>query len=160
MDTFVFLIQCTIIMNDEIGNRIKILMGKENISPQSFANEIGITPGGLNHILTGRNKPRYDILLKIVEKYKAISLEWLILGNLPMYKREKATFAPIKELAPPNTDFSKLPEINESKNIKERIIVNKSEKFPSVGEFSMFESIEEIRVYFKNKTYLVLKPEK
>lgn len=147
-------------MKDRIGDRIKMLIEKENVSLQFFANEIGITPGGLNHILTGRNKPRYDMLLKIVSKYGDLSLDWLMLGNLPMYKKEKAILSSSAELNLFDTDSKDLLEIKEIHKLKN---IKKSEKSlieSSVKEFSMSEAIEEIRVYFNNKTYLVLKPEK
>jgi transcriptional regulator with XRE-family HTH domain len=156
---------------DEIGNRIKILIEKENTTPQLFANEIGITLGGLNHILTGRNRPRYDFLLKIINKYVNINLDWLILGNLPMYKEEKLD--PSKTTTSTlfdadNNDLLMQKKLYKIEDIKEKNKMNKSKKIhfeqsliqPLSENESFSESIEKIIVYFKNKTYVTLKPEK
>lgn len=153
--------------NNEIGNRIKILMQKENITTQLLADEIGITVGGLNHILTGRNSPRYDLLVKIVNRYSNINLDWLILGNLPIYKKEKTILSsPTKSTSfDVNSNnlltLEKMNKVKNKINESEKLFLEQSSEIQSfMKKTNISESIEEIRVYFKDKTYLILKPEK
>jgi len=70
-------------------DRIKLLIDKENENASSFADKIGISRSSMNHILNGRNNPSLDMILKILKKYNTIHTEWLLWGNLPMYKTEK-----------------------------------------------------------------------
>jgi transcriptional regulator with XRE-family HTH domain len=58
----------------------------ENKSSAQFAEEIGVQPSGISHILSGRNNPSLDFVLKMLEKYKFISTEWLLFGTGSMYK--------------------------------------------------------------------------
>ncbi len=69
--------------------RILEFLKKENKSSVHFAEEIGVQPSGVSHILSGRNKPSLDFVLKMLEKYKFLSTEWLLFGKGSMYKEQK-----------------------------------------------------------------------
>lgn len=55
-------------------------------TPVRFAEQIGVQRSSISHILSGRNKPSYDFLLKIAGKYPEIDLNWLISGKGEMLK--------------------------------------------------------------------------
>ncbi len=67
-------------------DRIAEFLRAENKSSAQFAEEIGVQPSGISHILSGRNKPSLDFVLKMLEKYKHISTEWLLFGKGTMYR--------------------------------------------------------------------------
>ncbi len=64
-------------MKDQL---IKILT-HFNISATRFAEEIGVQRSSISHILSGRNKPSYDFILKVLEKYPGIDPYWLLTGK-------------------------------------------------------------------------------
>jgi transcriptional regulator with XRE-family HTH domain len=66
--------------------RLLEFLKTENKSSAQFAEEIGVQPSGISHILSGRNNPSLDFVLKMLEKYKFISTEWLLFGTGSMYK--------------------------------------------------------------------------
>lgn len=66
--------------------RIIEFLKKENKSSAQFAEEIGVQPSGISHILSGRNNPSLDFVIKMLEKYPFISTDWLIFGKGSMYK--------------------------------------------------------------------------
>jgi len=66
--------------------RIVEFLKKENKTSAQFAEEIGVQPSGISHILSGRNKPSLDFVIKMLEKYNYISSDWLIFGKGNMYK--------------------------------------------------------------------------
>ena len=61
----------------------------ENKSSAQFAEEIGVQPSGISHILSGRNNPSLDFILKMLEKYQFLSTDWLLFGKGSMYKDSK-----------------------------------------------------------------------
>ncbi len=71
----------TIVMNE----RIREFLSAENKSSVQFAEEIGVQPSGISHILSGRNKPSLDFVLKMLERYNHLSTEWLLFGRGAMY---------------------------------------------------------------------------
>jgi transcriptional regulator with XRE-family HTH domain len=65
--------------------RILEFLKAENKSSAQFAEEIGVQPSGISHILSGRNNPSLDFILKMLEKYSFLSTEWLLFGKGNMY---------------------------------------------------------------------------
>jgi transcriptional regulator with XRE-family HTH domain len=66
--------------------RILQFLKAENKSSAQFAEEIGVQPSGISHILSGRNKPSLDFVIKMLEKYRFLSVEWLLFGKGDMYR--------------------------------------------------------------------------
>lgn len=69
-------------------NRINLILQAKNITARQFAEEIGIQPSGMSHILGGRNNPSLDFVLKVIRRYPEIDANWLLLGKGEMYAAE------------------------------------------------------------------------
>ena len=69
--------------------RILEFLKRENKTSAQFAEEIHVQPSGISHILSGRNKPSLDFVIKMLEKYTFLSTEWLMFGRGSMYKEPK-----------------------------------------------------------------------
>ncbi|HAK78434.1 MAG TPA: hypothetical protein DCM71_16350 [Runella sp.] len=66
----------------EIGQRVKILIPLLNLNQASFAQALDISPGRLSNVITGRNKPDSEFLMKIASVFKGVvNLEWLLTGE-------------------------------------------------------------------------------
>lgn len=69
--------------------RLLEFLKSENKSSAQLAEEIGVQPSGISHILSGRNNPSLDFVLKMLEKYQFLSTDWLLFGKGTMYKDPK-----------------------------------------------------------------------
>jgi len=69
-----------------VAERIGKIIKENNLSASSFAKMIGVQRSSISHILSGRNNPSLDLLLKIHKAFDYITLEWLILGDNSMEK--------------------------------------------------------------------------
>lgn len=69
--------------------RIQEFLIKENKTSAQMAEEIHVQPSGISHILSGRNKPSLDFIIKMLEKYSFLSTEWLLFGKGSMYREPK-----------------------------------------------------------------------
>lgn len=65
--------------------RILEFLRSENKSSAQLAEEIGVQASGISHIISGRNNPSLDFVLKMLDRYKYLSSEWLLFGRGPMY---------------------------------------------------------------------------
>ena len=61
-------------------DRIELLMKSYALSPSQFADKTGIQRASVSHILSGRNKPSLEVMLKIYEAFPGLSMEWLMAG--------------------------------------------------------------------------------
>ncbi|MEJ2596184.1 MAG: helix-turn-helix transcriptional regulator, partial [bacterium] len=68
--------------------RIQQLISDKKLSPTQFSDEIGIQRSSLSHVLSGRNKPSLDFMLKIKTRFPEVNLDWLLLGEGNMYQQE------------------------------------------------------------------------
>ena len=86
---------------DEFINRINELMDEYQLNASSLADKIGVQRSSLSHILSKRNKPSLDFILKIEKNFEKIDLNWLLFG--------KSSFEDIKvknEKNPNSTDLT------------------------------------------------------
>ena len=67
-------------------DRILAFLQGENKSYAQFAEEIGVQPSGISHILSGRNNPSLDFVMKMLMRYPSLSAEWLLFGRGQMYR--------------------------------------------------------------------------
>jgi len=72
-------------------NRIAEIIEKEKLTSLKFANLIGIQPSAVSHILSGRNNPSMDVIQKILNTFRTINSDWLILGVGSMYRETGET---------------------------------------------------------------------
>lgn len=101
--------------------RLLEFLKAENKSSAQLADEIGVQPSGISHILSGRNNPSLDFVLKMLEKYQFLSSDWLLFGKGNMYKDLKM-----------QSLFNQSNEISSDEDLK-RI---KNEPFKNEMEFS------------------------
>ena len=67
--------------NSAIVSRIEKIRNNHQLTADSFATKIGVQRSAMSHILSGRNKPSLDFLIKIYDNFDDVNLEWLILGE-------------------------------------------------------------------------------
>ncbi len=75
---------------DTIKNRIIEFLRNENLTSAQFAQEIGVQPSGISHIISGRNKPSLEFILKMISRYPSLSTEWLIFGKGQMFNENSS----------------------------------------------------------------------
>jgi predicted transcriptional regulator len=66
---------------ETITNRIVHLMNKEGHTVNTFAKKLNIPWSSANNIITGRNAPNYETIVKILTSFDNIDANWLIMGQ-------------------------------------------------------------------------------
>ncbi|MFD2066879.1 helix-turn-helix domain-containing protein [Pontibacter silvestris] len=56
-------------------------MEYKSLTASQFADGMEVPRAVISHILSERNKPSLDVVLKIISTYRDISLKWLLLGE-------------------------------------------------------------------------------
>ena len=62
------------------------LMKSEGLTSSRLAEIHEIQPSGISHILSGRNKPGFDLLQKILRRFPRVNPDWLLLDSSQMYR--------------------------------------------------------------------------
>jgi transcriptional regulator with XRE-family HTH domain len=95
--------------------RLLEFLRAENKSSAQFAEEIGVQASGISHIISGRNNPSLDFILKMLEKYPFLSTDWLLFGKGSMYKESKTQSLFDKEVISIKNDILQKPGIESGK---------------------------------------------
>lgn len=66
--------------------RIQHILLDKKLSASKFAEKLEVQPSGISHILSGRNKPGMDFIVKCLTVFPDINPEWFVLGTGPMYR--------------------------------------------------------------------------
>lgn len=67
---------------ENFAEKLKTIIINEGLSASKFAQKIGVQRSSVSHVLSGRNKPSLDFILKIHKSINNIDLEWLLSNKL------------------------------------------------------------------------------
>ena len=66
---------------DGIVKRIAHILEEQQLSSSAFADTIGVQRSSISHVLSGRNKPSLEFILKTVRAFPSYSTDWLLFGK-------------------------------------------------------------------------------
>jgi transcriptional regulator with XRE-family HTH domain len=69
------------INNSEFAARLTTIMNYYQLSASAFADKIQVPRSSISHLLSGRNKPSLDFVLKVVKEFEDVELYWLLNGK-------------------------------------------------------------------------------
>jgi transcriptional regulator with XRE-family HTH domain len=153
MNVNYIIITFVIIEFTDMKDRILEFLRSENKSSAQFADEIGVQPSGISHILSGRNNPSLDFILKMLDKYKFISTDWLLFGRGPMYKDSPGMRSLFDEPATSVKDETQAPVETAVKVVDVKVQDDKP------GVISEKKQVEKIVWFYKDSTFREFYPE-
>jgi len=157
---------------DDFIKRLETILDFYGLNASSFADKINVQRSSMSHLLSGRNKPSLDFIMKIIEVFPEVDLYWLLnnVGEFPK-KTQKTendnvdkNSEKVKFHSPPSYDenvishdlFSK---INLEENEKGKNLTPEKFPEPNNSEFMKKEDeIEKIVFFYKNGTFRVYIP--
>ena len=80
----------TMVNNEEFVFRIKKILSYYTITAAQMADTIGVQRSNISHLLSGRNKPSLDFVIKIIQAYEEVDLYWLLNGKGSFPKSDKS----------------------------------------------------------------------
>lgn len=75
-----------------IKDRLSHILRAKNLTATQFAEMMQIQPSNVSHLLSGRNKPSLDFLIKLKEIFPEYNYEWIILGKKPITTNDSSLF--------------------------------------------------------------------
>ena len=146
---------------DEFVKRLEIVMDFYSLTGGSFADRIGIQRSSLSHLLSGRNKPSLEFVMKIVSVLPEVDIDWILNGKGVFPKSSKSNNVaadPPQVIATPsllfpedleNIEPKKMPEakqIDATVEINNTIVDNLVEQIQTVA-------IENIVIFYSDGTF-------
>ena len=130
--------------------KLRILMQSENLTASRLAEILEVKPAAISHILSGRNKPSFELLCKIVNRFPQINPYWLLGDAEEMHNANVPFSTSEKSDASSTTLF----DLGESKS--EVTQNSTSENLPITT--SGRSDIEKIIIVYHDQTFEELRP--
>jgi transcriptional regulator with XRE-family HTH domain len=135
--------------------RIIEFLKTENKSSAQFALEIGVQPSSISHILSGRNNPSLDFIMKMLSKYPDLSADWLLFGKGQMLREitpgDLFNAPSMKQAA--ESDKVAGDQLIDKNLIKEDIFRNELKVNESNRSENSFSKAKRIICFFNNNTF-------
>ena len=113
--------------SEEFIIRLEKILDYYGVSAAVFADKIGVQRSSISHLLSGRNKPSLEFVMKVVRAFPEVNLYWLLNG--------KGVFPAKKETTPASEPKLKTASMHsESKKAIQRIVI-----FYNDGSFESFD---------------------
>ena len=155
---------------EDFIKRLEEILEYYGLSASGFADKISVQRSSLSHLLSGRNKPSLDFILKIIDEFPEVDLYWILNGKGTFPKSENKIIenrssAPISKIEnviektiESNSDlFSQNLESGNTavkNNLEEKN--SNTQIFPQTQNSS---NIERIVVFYKNGNFKEYLPE-
>lgn len=132
------------INSDDFSKRLQRVIDFYGESASSFAENIGVQRSSISHILSGRNKPSLDFVLKILATYPEVELYWLLNGKGNFPKRDQ------HNTATPSAKISNEPNVQSEIDKKETSL---SKILNSDLSTNSNKQIERIVIFFSDGSF-------
>jgi transcriptional regulator with XRE-family HTH domain len=113
--------------------RLKQLIEHLGMASAAFAQSIDVNRSSISHLLSGRNKPSLDVIVKILETYPEVNLYWLLNGKGEFLSKPTS----LKDDRPAQTQ-----------NNPEKTVANITKQISNIDL-----EVEKIVVFYKNGSF-------
>ena len=144
--------------------RLQLFLQMEQLTQSQFADKMGIQRSGVTHLLSGRNKPSFEFITRMLQAFPAINAEWLILGKGKPYKDSSSTPVEVQPDEPSSpaasadlfteTEPVQTPEPTETLSFDNNVqIPNNEPKEPASISPRQPKAIKSILILYEDGTY-------
>ncbi|MBO7189701.1 MAG: helix-turn-helix transcriptional regulator [Alistipes sp.] len=98
--------------------KLEILCSKYNLTASSLAKALGVEASAISHIRSGRNKPSYDFVVKILRAFPDVNPDWLLLDGDEFLRTGASAESTITPLFPEFGASADAPSVERRENIE------------------------------------------
>ena len=139
----------------DFSKRLQKILDFYGLSATAFSEKITFNRSTISHLLSGRNKPSLEFVMKVLEEFPEVELYWLLngKGNFPSTSQDLVSK---KEVAQPQNLFQEQETV--SKKLDPEIIHDKSDAYVVKPEMQKNDSeIDQIVIFYKDGSFKAYK---
>ncbi|KAF2337696.1 helix-turn-helix domain-containing protein [Flavobacterium nitrogenifigens] len=148
---------------DDFVKRLESVLEYYGLNASAFADKIGVQRSSMSHLLSGRNKPSLDFVMKILEVFPDVDLYWILTGKGTFPKNNNEEVDETKKSSPSilsnqnmGNDLFSAIEISSEEEEKREL---KKSSAPKNTDFNLEDvEIEKIVLFYKNGTFKAYSP--
>jgi len=133
---------------EEFSKRLEHIFDYYDLTASAFADKIDVGKATISHLLSGRNNPSLDFVLRVVKTFPEVELYWLLNGKGDFPKstqdeNEKKTQA----------STTSLPSEKPANDHSETVSSSDGPQKEILSNTSFSKDVERIVIFFKNGTF-------
>ena len=136
-----------------MNRRLQQFLEAENLTAAKLADILGVQRSGLSHILSARNKPSYDFILTILNKYPALNPDWLITGKGKMYRDQNEDSTPVHQVVVEKSEYIQSPQFEFENEVNSEEPISNTTPLLSTKAPSNNKRIVRITIYYSDGTF-------
>jgi transcriptional regulator with XRE-family HTH domain len=141
--------------------RILDLMKEKNLTPSQFADEIGIQRSGMSHLISGRNNPSLEFIMKVMKRFPDVKADYLLYGTMDQETGTNENMSRADIITTREDEPVGIPKVQPTLFDQPDIVEIKPEPKPlrQVRKEKTERKIEKIVVFYEDKTFREYDPE-
>ena len=139
-----------------MNEKLRILMQNENLTASRLAEILEVKPAAISHILSGRNKPSFELLCKIVNRFPQINPYWL-LGDAEEMRNMNVPISTSESQALASGTLFDLS--NGSPDKSDNSDIGQNSQITSIAQLGRSD-IEKIIIVYHDQTFEELRPKR
>ena len=136
----------------DMKEKIEFLLRNKGLTSTQLARMLEIQPSGISHILSGRNKPSFDLVVKILRAFPDIDPDWLLLDGEQIFRTGESVPSSSADIAPA-AEVS-LFGSTENIEISEGLVEQKNEQAPIFSNRSLQQkAVKRVIILYADNTF-------
>ena len=145
-------------MFTNMKERIIKFLSINNLTSTKFADMVGVQRSSISHILSGRNKPSFDFIEKMLIAYPDLNAQWLITGKGNMNTNQPSLFNSDENriITARESNIHEIKDNSEGKIDSERDLKLNTKEFNDTANVP--SDIERVIIFYMNGSFKEYKP--
>lgn len=126
----------------DFAKRLEIIMEYYGLTATALAEEMDFNRSTISHLVSGRNKPSLEFVMKVLQRFQEVELNWLVSG--------KGVFPS----TPRNIDYkNEKPKTNDISSLNKEISEELNVPLKSMEENTNGKKIDRIVIFYVDGTF-------
>ncbi|GAB5399347.1 MAG: helix-turn-helix transcriptional regulator [Aureisphaera sp.] len=140
----------------EFSKRLQKILEFYGLSATAFSEKVAFNRSTISHLLSGRNKPSLEFVMKVLEEFPEVELYWLLngKGSFPPTSKIEIAEKPV-EASEDVFDTSKTIIEKKDREIKNVPVPTSEESVTSVSNKD--SEIDQIVIFYKDGSFKAFK---
>jgi plasmid maintenance system antidote protein VapI len=145
---------------DDFIKRLEIILDYYNLNASSFADKISVQRSSMSHLLSGRNKPSLDFILKIIDVFPEVDLYWILNGKGKFDSKNSNQKLEIEDKkSTSSTPIISVEEKNTTLNSIQNLFDDPKKVEPILDKNTSNKKTERIIVFYTDGTFKEYNPQ-
>lgn len=140
----------------DFSNRLEEILEAYKLTAATLADDIDINRSTISHLLSGRNKPSLDLIMKLHRRFPDVALNWWLYGDGERSPVAHSNADKSKQQVEEEKEESKINELVNKEKPDEIPVpkINLSDSIPSNNS----KTVERVILFYTDGTFSTYKP--